>query len=268
MTLQGEAPMEKRVSTGALDVFYLEAGEGPALVLLHGGTMTSGSWSQQMTTFARHFHVLAPDSRGHGRTNNPDGSLSYPAMADDVAAFITAAKLEKPLVVGYSDGGQIALELGIRYPRMPGALVLGGASCAFGPRYFEELRNLGFEGPGEVDVSKMRFPGFDWTESLRREHVRAGQPDYWLSLLDQISHLWYSARDYSSDELATIEAPTLAVVGDRDAMSPVEGVVSMYRRIPGSELMVVPVLITSRPEPSSPITSSWTSSCAMRPRVR
>jgi len=75
-------------------MFYREAGEGPALVLLHGGTRTSSDWLDELPALARHFHVLAPDSRGHGRTDNPHGTLSYSMMADDVASFILALGLE------------------------------------------------------------------------------------------------------------------------------------------------------------------------------
>src|SRR3954452_22172908 len=90
------------------------------------------------------------DSRGHGRTDNPHGTLSYPMMADDAASFILALGLEKPLVLGYSDGGQIALELGLRHRAVPGALVIGGARCTFGADYFDELREEDVPSPVEL----------------------------------------------------------------------------------------------------------------------
>jgi pimeloyl-ACP methyl ester carboxylesterase len=229
-----------RVAANGLDMFYLEAGQGPALVLLHGGTGTSSYWSEQLPVLAQHFHVFAPDSRAHGQTDNPDGSLSYPMMADDVASFIDALELEQPLVAGYSDGGQIALELGLRHPTLPCALVIGGASYTFGADYFAELRSWGFSGPGRVDVAQMQFPGFDWAEWVRHQHVRDDDPTYWRTLLDQISKLWYSVGDYSAEELGTITAPTLVFIGDRDAMNPLEQNVKMYRLLPRGEIFVVP----------------------------
>jgi pimeloyl-ACP methyl ester carboxylesterase len=161
-------------------------------------------------------------------------------MADDVASFILALGLEKPLVLGYSDGGQIALELGLRHPAVPGALVIGGARHTFGADYFDELREWGFDGPGKFDVSRMQLPGFDLAASMREQHIRPDDPDHWLTLLDQISHLWYSVQDYSPDQLAAITAPTLVFVGDRDTMFPLDVNVAMYRRIPQAELLVVP----------------------------
>jgi pimeloyl-ACP methyl ester carboxylesterase len=235
-----QAPSSHRVAANGLDMFYLEAGHGPALVLLHGGTATSGFWSEQLPVLAQHFHVFALDSRGHGQTDNPYDSLSYPAMADDVASFLAVLQVEQPLVAGYSDGGQIALELGLRHPELPRALVVGGASHTFGPGYFEELRSWGFDGPHQVDVTRMQLPGFDWGEWVRHQHLRDGDPTYWRTLLDQLSVLWYSVRDYSADELRAITPPTLVFIGDRDATISVEQNVEMYRLLPQAELFVVP----------------------------
>ncbi len=63
--------------------------------------------------------MIVPDSRGHGRTNNPAGTMSYRLFADDMAALVQALGLHKPLIFAYSDGGQVALELGMRYPICP-----------------------------------------------------------------------------------------------------------------------------------------------------
>ena len=108
----------KSIRANGLEIHYRELGQGPPLVLLHGGTLTSGSWASHLPIFAERFRVLAPDSRGHGKTRNPAGHLSYRQMADDIAAFIEALGLEKPMVLGYSDGGQVALELGLHYPEL------------------------------------------------------------------------------------------------------------------------------------------------------
>jgi pimeloyl-ACP methyl ester carboxylesterase len=240
VTTNQEPHTDHWVDVHGLDMFYREVGEGQALVLLHGGTRTSSDWLDELPGLARNFHVLAPDSRGHGRTDNPHGTLSYPMMADDVASFILALELEKPLVLGYSDGGQIALELGLRHPAVPGALVIAGARHTFGADYFDELREWGFDGPGKFDLSRMQSPEFDLAASARKQHIRPDDPDHWLTLLDQISRLWYSVQDYSPDQLAAITAPTLVFVGDRDAMNPVELNVALCRRLPRAELLVVP----------------------------
>ena len=231
---------EQSIRANGLEIYYRESGQGPPLVLLHGGTLTSGSWASHLPIFAERFRVLAPDCRGHGKTRNPAGHLSYRQMADDIAAFIEALGLEKPMVLGYSDGGQIALELGLHYPELTRALVVGGASFKFGPSWFETLKSWGFEGAGSVDVDLMQRSDPDWVAYLKIEHARSGDPDYWQSLLQQISGMWYSVQDYSEDQLATISTPTLLFLGDRDELNDVEQNVAAYRQIPHAELAIMP----------------------------
>jgi pimeloyl-ACP methyl ester carboxylesterase len=111
-------PAGTYIEANGLTIYYEVCGEGEPLLLIHGGTATCSSWASHLPAFTQHFRVFAPDSRGHGRTDNPAGELAYRPMADDVAALIEALGLQRPLVLGYSDGGQIALELGMRYPEL------------------------------------------------------------------------------------------------------------------------------------------------------
>jgi len=89
--------------------------------------------------FSQQFRVFALDLRGHGRTNNPVGALGYPAMADDVAAFCAALRLDRPFVCGHSDGGNVALELGMRRPDLSRALVVSGMIHSAPDRYTAAL---------------------------------------------------------------------------------------------------------------------------------
>jgi pimeloyl-ACP methyl ester carboxylesterase len=73
---------------------------------------------------ADQFRVMTPDSRGHGRSTNPSGRLSFPTIADDLAAMIAALELDRPVVAGWSDGGQITLELAARHPGAAGPIIV------------------------------------------------------------------------------------------------------------------------------------------------
>jgi pimeloyl-ACP methyl ester carboxylesterase len=149
-------PTGAYADANGLRVYYEVHGEGEPLMLLHGGTATSQSWASHLPAFTEHFRVFAPDSRGHGRTDNPTGELGYREMAEDIAALIDALDLRRPLVLGYSDGGQIALELGIRYPGLAGALVLGGTQFRFSEAYLRDARTLlGIADGEEVDAGKL-----------------------------------------------------------------------------------------------------------------
>lgn len=96
---------DKFVEANGIKIHYVEEGEGPPLLLIHGGGLTAKSWQGLAKEASRYFRVIMPDSRGHGLTNNPQGTFSYDLMTEDMAAFVKALKLEKPLVMGYSDGG-------------------------------------------------------------------------------------------------------------------------------------------------------------------
>src|SRR5262245_19505159 len=130
---------DQYIAANGINIHYQEFGAGEPLILLHGGTANIEAWLGQIPTLEQHFRVIALDSRGHGKTINTSDELTYAQMADDVAAFIAALKLNKPLIMGYSDGGQIALELGMRYDTT-GALVLGGTQHSFNDYYFNALQ--------------------------------------------------------------------------------------------------------------------------------
>src|SRR5689334_4483044 len=93
------------IQANDLNIYYEEHGQGKPLLLIHGGTLTAESWQPYLAAFAEHYRVITPDSRGHGRTTNPVGTMSYRLLADDMAAFVQALNLSKPFIFGYSDGG-------------------------------------------------------------------------------------------------------------------------------------------------------------------
>src|SRR6218665_600782 len=209
----------RRIGVGDLDMAYLEAGTGDPLVLLHGGLATAEmSWPESMPRLARSWRVVAPDSRGHGGTDNPSGRLGYDQMADDVAAFIDALGLEKPVIIGYSDGAQIGIELGLRHPGKARALVLGGVVSEPTPTYLDGLRDWGFLAPGEVDFDKLAAGWGPFFDTIKRSHGR-GDPDYWQGYLRQIPTPSYSLPAYTAAQLGGIAEPALVIQGDRDDMA-------------------------------------------------
>lgn len=223
-----------------LSIYYEEQGSGRPLILLHGGTQTSAGWHEDMPYFARHFRVIAPDSRGHGRTNNPAGELTYRTMAADVAALTRALGLVKPLILGYSDGGQIALEVGMGYPGLASALVAGGVYYQLSGSILKFIRHLGFEGPGVLNLDQIQHTDPDMIDTMKKTHISSSDPDYWRRLLEQVSRLWWTPLEYTKEDFQRIAEPTLVLLGDRDVFSPIEQAVEIYRSIPNAELAVVP----------------------------
>lgn len=228
------------IQVNGLNLYYEEYGYGRPLILLHGGTGTSQTWQPFLSTFGLHFRVFTPDSRAHGRTNNPAGTLSYRLMAEDLAALIHALNLTKPLICGYSDGGQIALELGMNYPGLSGALVVGAAWYKFSPTYLDAMKSAGFERRGEVNFEHIQKQSPEWVEEMKRDHISTTDPDYWKLLLKQISSMWWTPLHYTVDDFHRITEPMLILLGDRDGIVELQQAVEEYQLIPNAELAIIP----------------------------
>jgi len=239
-TLSPESQNTGFVKANNLDIFFQDQGTGRSLILLHGATDTHDFWSRHTTAFREHFRVLTPDSRGHGRSFNPSRQLSYRLMADDLAGFIQELKLERPFIFGYSDGGQAALDFGMRYPDLPGALVIGGVWYRFSEEYQAAIHSAGFIAPGRVDwnLYQDQAPS-DWEERLRRAHPDP-DPEYPRILLESLARLWWTPLNYTPMDFQKITVPTLILMGENDEIIPLAEAREMAMMIPGAELAVIP----------------------------
>ncbi|MEE9411045.1 MAG: alpha/beta hydrolase [Candidatus Heimdallarchaeota archaeon] len=224
-----------------LNMFYIEKGKGHPLIFLHGGiSVADDNWGNQIDFFSKYFKVIAPDSRGHGRTNNPTEELSYKLMADDIAALIQALNLTNPFIVGWSDGGQIALEIGINYPKLAKALVAGGVLSEISDYYVSTMKFWGIEGPGNVDFEKLREVIPVFAKKLPDIHAEVYGPEYWKKLLQDISKMWLDPSEFPGKKIEQIKVPTLILAGDRDAAISIEEAMKMYKLIPNAELAIIP----------------------------
>ena len=228
------------VEANGLNMYYEEYGSGQPLVLLHGGMAAGKNVEHLIPAFSKQFRVIVPDSRGHGKTNNPSGKFSYRLMADDVAAFIEALDLKQPSLCGWSDGGQIALELGMNYPDTMKCMVVGAAWYRFSEQYQMMLKAMGWESLGTVNLEKVTQALGPMADMWRTFHATPDEPDRWEKLATQISTMWWTPLGYTADDFQKVKTPTLILIGDRDQIIPVEEAVEMYRFIPGSELAIVP----------------------------
>lgn len=109
-------------------LYYVEKGAGSPLVLLHGNGESHEIFKAQIEDFARIRRVIAPDTPGHGRSPRGEGPFTLRRFAEDLAAFLDALGIEKTDILGFSDGGNIALFFALRYPYRVGKLILVGAN--------------------------------------------------------------------------------------------------------------------------------------------
>lgn len=229
------------VRLNGIQMYYEIHGTGIPIILLHGGLETCQMWSPVTSSFSRDYQVITPDSRGHGRTDNTSDQCSYPLMAADIAQLIQALRLDKPLVAGYSDGGQTALYMAIKYPGLARGYMIGATELSMTDEWRQILQDqLGFEGPGRVDFERITQTNPELIASLQEKHDIFHTPGYWKTLLTQASQCWWAPPKLTPADFAKIVDPTLFWCGDRDPFCPPEQSLEMYRMVKGAELAIIP----------------------------
>ena len=157
------------VSVNHVDLHYAAAGDGPAIVLVHGNGEDHRIFETEIRQLAAAgYRVYAPDSRGHG-ANEPLPEYHYADMAEDMYWFIRTLDLNKPALYGHSDGGIIGLLLAIRHPEVLGALVVSGANLSpagLVPSFVEEYAEKNRRDPDPLITLMLTEPHID-PEELR-----------------------------------------------------------------------------------------------------
>lgn len=216
-------------------IYYAVRGAGPTLIFLHGGGDSGEhSFVRQLDAFSEHHHIVAPDQVGQGRTPDIPGPLSYTAMMEDTAELLKVLKLHNVDVVGFSDGGILALMLAIRHPELVRRLVISGVNIApegLRPEDLEELRASQIPTPKTIDEKLAQL----WLTSPTEAELNVGL-------------------------LAKITQPVLVISGDRDAIT-LEHTLKIFYALPDAELCVLPgtdhATFSRRPEWLNPIITAF-----------
>ena len=229
---------------------YRDEGEGdPAVVLLHAFPLGADMWEPQFEAFAPRHRVLAPDLTGFGQSHVPADRADYSVdrWADDAAALIAAAGVERPVLVGLSLGGYAAFAFLRRHGQALAGLIL--ADTRAGPdadeiraRREEQQTLLEQAGePGPV-ADRLLTPLVGATSSRRevtlalaRRLLDANRVEGVIGALEALKN-----RPDSTADLAGIGVPTLVVAGDQDQPSPPEVAREMAAAVPGARVVIVP----------------------------
>lgn len=228
-----------------LRIHYLIQGRGTAVVLLHGLGSCADDWWLQFPALAARYRVVAPDLRGHGRTDKPPGPYTVPQMAEDVVGLMEALGVGEAHVVGLSLGGLVAQALAARHPDRVRSLILVNTFARLRPRGLRSWRLLlqrglallvgGVEKQAEV-VARSMFPHPD-QGAIRRaavERLRANDPRAYRAAI-------YAAMRFDGrPDLVRIRVPTLVVAGTEDTTVDMAAKEELARNIPGARLEVVP----------------------------
>ena len=218
------------VQIGELKTWYDEAGTGEPLVLLHGGIVTNETWGPQLVELPEHFHVFAPERRGHGHTPDVDGPFHYATMAQDTIGFLEQVVKEPAHLVGWSDGGIIGLLIAIERPDLVKKLVAISA-------------NYNLDGmPDEAKAGLLATPPEADDMAMMRQLYEAASPDgpeHWPVVFRKFLQMATNEPDIPLSDLAKITLPTLIASGDDDMVA-LEHTLEIYRAIPKAELAIVP----------------------------
>lgn len=112
--------------------FYVERGQGEPLILLHGNGESCEYFKNQIEVFSSRYHVYALDTRGHGKTPRGGRPFTIRQFAEDLLEFMDERQISRAHLLGFSDGGNIAMVFAIRYPDRVGRLILNGANLNAG----------------------------------------------------------------------------------------------------------------------------------------
>ncbi|GEL22382.1 oxidoreductase [Pseudonocardia sulfidoxydans NBRC 16205] len=211
-----------RQQINGLDLYFEVHGDlgssRTPLLLIPGAFMGTDSMASWTAAFAVARPVIVFDQQGHGRTPDTPRAMSYERFADDAAALLRALGVGRADVLGYSQGGGVALQLALRHPELVGKLVPVSATFR---------RDGWYPVVGEVigQLSAAAFAGSP-VEKAFAEHTP--DPAAFDAYLEKMKVLNRDDQQISDDEMRSITAPTMVVVGDADGVRP-EHAVEMFR---------------------------------------
>ena len=236
-----------QIEVDGLRIAYERAGDGPPLILVHGGIGDGrGTWHRQLDGLSDEFTVVAWDAPGAGLSSDPPPWFRLPEYADCLAGFVSALGLGRPHVAGLSFGGGLALELYRRHPALPRTLILASAYAGWAgslpPEVFEQRLKLALQS---ADLPPDRFVR-EVMPTLFSKSAPAEMVEEFAANVSGFhpAGLTAMARSFAEadlrDVLPRIDVPTLLLYGDDDVRAPLNVAEDLHAAITTSRLVVVP----------------------------
>lgn len=201
-----------------IQLFYEELGSGEPMILLHGNGEEHGYFQHQIEHFSQSFRVIALDTRGHGKSPLGEKEFSIRQFAADLYDFMRELGLEKAILLGFSDGANIALEFALQHPEMVSKLILNGGNIEpFGVKAIYQI-------PTVLE--------YWWLNVLGIFTGRMRQRKMLLRLMVKEPHI-------TPTQLATLNMPTLVIAGTNDMIRESHTKL-IASSIPNSVLKIIP----------------------------
>jgi len=219
-----------RVDVGDAKIYYEVYGEGPPLLLLHGGLYGYiDEYSAHIPVLSRHFKVIAVATRGHGRSEIGSKPYSYRLFADDARAVLQREADQPAVVIGFSDGARAACFMAAVYPAVVRKVVAIG--CGLRPT------PLSIAWAKQVTAESLQRESGDFV--IERKRLMPN-PERWDNFIENLRAAYLTSPQLTDEQAKEIKCPVLIVGGDRDTNNPVKSFEQARDAIPRARLVIVP----------------------------
>ena len=218
------APVGDTVAVNGMDMYYEVSGTGDPLIVLHGAYMNIPSMGEIIPLLAKTHKVYALEFQGHGRTTDIDRPITYPNLADDVAAFMDAVGVQKADVFGYSMGSAAGLQLAIRHPEKVDQLIAASVSY--------DIAGMQPEFGAMIPTMKPEmFVGTPMEDDWKK---LAPNKDGFRAVVEKLIALEHEPMAWEADVKA-LKSPVLLIAGDADVVT-LEHTVALFRLLGGGAM--------------------------------
>ncbi|MFI6588303.1 alpha/beta fold hydrolase [Embleya sp. NPDC050493] len=231
--MTSSAPTVGYAPVNGIELYYeLHGNDGPPLVLLHGGALTIDlSFAALLPALAANHRVIAVELQGHGHTADSDRTMSLEVFSDDIVALLDHLGIERADFLGFSLGGLVALRTAVRHPQRIDHLVL------LATHYRHDGYHAEITAP---EQNSPRLPTAADFAAMVDAYARvAPDPAHFETTLTKLQPLAHGFVEWTEDELRSIAAPTLLVIGDTDFIR-IEHAARMHDLIPDAHLAILP----------------------------
>ena len=201
------------------------ASTSPPLLLIPGAFMATDSMTPWVSAFVVQRTVIVFDQQGHGRTPDTSRTMTYPQFADDAAALLRALNVERADVMGYSQGGSVALQLALRHPALVNKLVAMSATYRKDGWYASALAAIDA-------LSTEAFAGTPVEQAFMKHTPEAATFEAYV---EKMKVLGINDHHMSDAQVSSISARTMIIIGDADAVTP-EHALAMFRLRGGGDV--------------------------------
>ena len=200
-----------------VQLHYIEQGQGQPLILLHGNGESCDYFEHQIAHFSGQYHVIALDTRGHGKSPRGEKPFTIQQFAEDLHDFMDENGIEKAILLGFSDGGNIALTFALKYPERVEKMIVNGANLF--PSGVKPL----YQWPIEI--------GYRIAKMFSKKSDKALRNAEMLGLMVNEPHI-------EPSELSHLTMPVLVVAGTNDMIKDSHTRL-IYKNLPNAQLSII-----------------------------